>query len=93
MCRRGLEKSQRSEKLQKAGRGLVHVKPPGLLKLGSSPPTEAGRRGPLWIVISLGSFAFSQAGTFGGVVILGCDLEVLETVLAFIQVFKKLKYS
>lgn len=52
---------------------LVHVKPIWvcnwyLSKLGSSPPTGAGRQGPYLQVLagtvhSLGSLEFSQAGT------------------------------
>ena len=49
---RGPEQSQGTDILQKVGRGLVPVKPPGLanwhlLKLGSCPPQRAGDRGSI----------------------------------------------
>lgn len=59
----------------------------GVPKLGSSPPTEAGRQGPIFrcclkqTVNSFGSFEFSLRGGLGSS--RRCRLELLETVLIF----------
>ena len=84
------------EHYRKQEKGWVRVKPSGFAKLGSFPPTEAGRRDPYLqalagTVTSLGSLEFSQAGTLRGEGGLGLsqgyELEMLETMLVFDQVF------